>query len=144
MSNVKWISDALAASDQPGEDELTSAGLAPFKSVVNLRSPSEQGFVRDEQARVEAAGLRYLNLPVSPVEATEEILDRVVEQTNDLPQPVLFHCAAGARAGGLALAAWAEREKADRHRLEERAREAGVKPEQPHLKLLLERLARGK
>ncbi|WP_437302446.1 beta-lactamase hydrolase domain-containing protein [Sorangium sp. So ce388] len=140
MSNVKWISDAWAASDQPGEDELTSARLAPFRSVVNLRSPSEQGFLQQEQALVEAAGLRYVNLPVSPTEATEEILDRVVEETRDLPQPVLFHCAAGARAGGLALAAWAEGEKPDRRSVEERAQAAGVKPEQPHLKRLLARL----
>ncbi|HTN90618.1 MAG TPA: sulfur transferase domain-containing protein [Sorangium sp.] len=87
-----------------------------------------------------AAGLRYVNLPVSPTEATEEILDRVVEETRDLPQPVLFHCAAGARAGGLALAAWAEGEKPDRRSVEERAQAAGVKPEQPHLKRLLARL----
>ena len=73
-----------------------------FRTVVNLRTEKEGAGGRG--AVVEAQGLRYVSVPVTPdtfsladVEAVEKVLD------DPSAGPVLLHCASSNRVGG----AWA-------------------------------------
>ena len=66
MENVKKISDELTVSGQLTPEQLQQAAQSGFKSVLNLRSTDEQGFLTSEQQLVESAGLQYKNIPVKP------------------------------------------------------------------------------
>jgi uncharacterized protein (TIGR01244 family) len=104
MEKVKKINQDLAvATEQLSVDQLQQASREGYKSVLNLRSPQEEGFLEDEQQQAEAAGLDYVNIPVSPDNMSEELADKVLQQIDELPKPLLTHCKAGLRSGAFSL-----------------------------------------
>ena len=104
MENTKQIDDDLSvAMGQPTVEQLQQAAKEGFKSVLNLRSPQEEGFVSDEQQQAEAAGLKYVNLPVKPDGMNDELTDRVLQEIERLPKPALIHCKSGMRSGVMTL-----------------------------------------
>ncbi|MFS0516003.1 beta-lactamase hydrolase domain-containing protein [Nostoc sp. UIC 10607] len=140
MTNSKKISDDLSAAGQLTPEQLQQAAAEGFKSVINLRSPDEQGFLSDEQQKAEAAGLQYTNIPLKPTEPNQELTKAALEKIADLPKPILIHCAAGARASGIALIANAIQESLSYEQITQKAADLGISLDQPHLKqFLLER-----
>ncbi|MBW4687887.1 MAG: protein tyrosine phosphatase family protein [Komarekiella atlantica HA4396-MV6] len=140
MTDSKKISDDLSATGQLTPEQLQQAADEGFKSVINLRSPDEQGFLSDEQQQAEAAGLQYANIPLKPTEPNQELTKAALEEIADLPKPILIHCAAGARASGIALIANAIQEGLTDEQIQQKAADLGISLEQPHLKqFLLER-----
>ncbi len=137
MSNTKKVSDDLSAAGQPTSEELKQAAQEGFKSVLNLRSPDEVGFLSDEQQQAQAAGLQYANIPLKPSEANQEQTELAIQEIENLPKPILIHCAAGARAGGIALIANAISEGLTYEEISQKAQELGLNLEQPHLKQFL-------
>ncbi|AFZ24817.1 hypothetical protein Cylst_2611 [Cylindrospermum stagnale PCC 7417] len=107
MTDSKKVSDDVSITGQVTPEQLQQAAENGFKSVLNLRSPDETGFLNDEQQRATAAGLEYANVPLKPTEANQELTEVAIKEIENLPKPVLIHCAAGARAGGIALIATA-------------------------------------
>ncbi len=104
MEKVKQINDELTvATGQVTSEQLQQAATEGFKSVMNLRSPDEEGFLRDEQQSAEAVGLKYLNIPVKVDMISDELTDRVLQQIDELPKPALIHCKSGMRSGAMAL-----------------------------------------
>jgi uncharacterized protein (TIGR01244 family) len=90
----------LATAGQPGAEALGRLGEMGFRTVINLRTEKEGAL--EERAAVEAQGLRYVWVPVTPdtfsledVEAVETVLD------DPAAGPVLLHCASSNRVGGL-------------------------------------------
>ncbi|MEH1826493.1 MAG: sulfur transferase domain-containing protein [Nostoc sp.] len=94
MSNTKKVSDDLSAAGQLTSEDLKQAAQEGFKSVLNLRSPDEAGFFNDEQQQAEAAGLQYANIPLKPSEANQELTELAIQEIENLPKPILIHCAA--------------------------------------------------
>ncbi|NEU81380.1 sulfur transferase domain-containing protein [Nostoc sp. UIC 10630] len=137
MSNTKKVSEDLSAAGQPTPEELKQAAQEGFKSVLNLRSPDEPGFLGDEQQQAQAAGLQYANIPLKPSEANQELIDTAIQEIENLPKPILIHCAAGARAGGIALISNAISEGLTYEEISQKAQELGLNLEQPHLKQFL-------
>jgi uncharacterized protein (TIGR01244 family) len=137
MTNSKKISDDLSASGQITPEELQKLASEGFKSVINLRSPDEQGFLRDEQQQAEATGLQYANIPLKPTEPNQELTKAALEEIANLPKPILIHCAAGARASGIALIANAIQEGLTSEQIKQKATDLGISLEQPHLKQFL-------
>lgn len=137
MSNYKKISDDLSAAGQITPEQLHQAADEGFKSVVNLRSPDEQGFLSDEQQKAEASGLQYANIPLKPTEPNQELTKAALEEIANLPKPILIHCAAGARASGIALIANAIQEGLTHEQITQKAADLGISLEQPHLKQFL-------
>ncbi|MEQ8465372.1 beta-lactamase hydrolase domain-containing protein [Coleofasciculus sp. E1-EBD-02] len=111
MENAKKINDTLTvATNQVTPEQLQQAAQEGVKSVLNLRSPSEEGFASDEQQQAEAAGLQYVNIPVKPDALTEELASQVLQQIEELPKPAVIHCKSGLRSGMMALMYVATRE----------------------------------
>ncbi|PHM09769.1 beta-lactamase hydrolase domain-containing protein [Nostoc sp. 'Peltigera malacea cyanobiont' DB3992] len=137
MSNTKKVSDDLSAAGQLTSEELKQAAQEGFKSVLNLRSPDEAGFLSDEQQQAQAAGLQYANIPLKPSEPNQEQTELAIQEIENLPKPILIHCAAGARAGGIALIANAINEGLTYEEISQKAQELGLNLEQPHLKQFL-------
>ena len=138
MDNAKKVSSELSAAGQPTPEELQQAAAEGFKSVVNLRSPDEAGFLPDEKQQAEAAGLEYVNVPLKSTEAGDGLTAKVLEELSGLPTPILFHCGVGGRAGALALIAFATQEDLSREQVLKKAEELGLNTDQPHLKQFLE------
>ena len=58
MESVKKINDELSVAGQLNPEQLQQASTQGYKSILNLRSPEEEGFVKDEQKQAEAAKLQ--------------------------------------------------------------------------------------
>lgn len=100
--------DGLVVAGQPATGDWSALAASGIRTVINLRPQAElQG--RDERAEVAAAGMRYVELPVSgPADITLEnaqALSRLLAQADG---PVLVHCASGNRVGGLLAVAMAQ------------------------------------
>lgn len=104
MENAKKINDELTvATGQVTSAQLQQAANEGFRSVMNLRSLDEEGFLSDEQQQAEALGLKYVNIPVKTETISNELTDQVLQQINELPKPALIHCKSGMRSGAMAL-----------------------------------------
>lgn len=95
--------DGVATGGQPTAADITRLADAGYRSVVDLRPASEsRGF--DEAKTVQAAGLRYEQIPVTPQTLRDEHFDRfrafVADPAN---RPMLVHCASANRVGALLL-----------------------------------------
>jgi len=125
MENVKKINDELTVAGQVTPEQLQQAASEGYKSVLNLRSPDEQGFISDEQQQAQALELHYINIPVKPNEISDELTTEVLKQIDDLPKPALIHCASGMRAGVMAFMNVATRQGMTPEQVFEKAAEAG-------------------
>jgi uncharacterized protein (TIGR01244 family) len=138
ISETRQIGDA--AGGQPDAAQIQQLAAQGFKSIVNLRSPDETGVLSDEQQQAEAAGLNYVNVPLSPNQANDDLTAKVLQELENLPTPIFFHCGAGGRASALALISLATQQGLNREQVIAKAEELGVNIEQPHLKSFLENL----
>lgn len=91
----------LYTSGQPAAGDWQALADAGVRTVINLRTAKEmQG--RDERAEVEAAGMRYLELPIDGAAAVNADNARTLSQLLGAQRgQVLLHCASGNRVGGL-------------------------------------------
>lgn len=92
----------VAVAGQPAPEALARLKDMGFRTVVNMRAAKEGP--EGEREAVEAQGLRYVSVPVTPesfsladVEAVERVL------ADPASGPVLLHCSSSNRVGG----AWA-------------------------------------
>ncbi|MDZ8263501.1 beta-lactamase hydrolase domain-containing protein [Nostoc sp. ChiQUE01b] len=105
MINAIQINENLTTTGQVIPKQLEQAIQEGFKSVLNLRSPDELGFSKDEQKVAEALGLYYRNVPlkVDLKNFNEEVITKILTTLEQIPKPAVVHCAAGMRSTGIAL-----------------------------------------
>lgn len=103
MINAIRINENLTTTGQVIPQQIKQAIQEGFKSVVNLRSPDELGFFKDEQQVVEALGLYYVNVPLKLEALNEELITKILTTLEQIPKPAVVHCAAGMRSTGIAL-----------------------------------------
>jgi uncharacterized protein (TIGR01244 family) len=102
IPNYSLVEPGLAVAGQPSAETLRRLKELGFKTVINLRPLGEAPIVAEERAIVEAQGLRYVSVPVTP--STFSAADVAsVRQVLDDPAaaPVLLHCASANRAGAV-------------------------------------------
>lgn len=103
MGIVRKINDELAIAGQITLEDLQSLVEEGFRSVVNLRSSSEEGFLDTEQSKTELLGLSYVNIPTKLHETDLDIILTVIRQIAEMPKPMLLHCDNGIRSAKIAL-----------------------------------------
>jgi uncharacterized protein (TIGR01244 family) len=103
MENAKKVNDQITVAGQVTLEQLQQAAAEGFKSVLNLRSPDEEGFWQEEQQVAESLGLDYINVPVQVATLNEELTTAILNQIDTLPKPALIHCGVSMRAGAMAL-----------------------------------------
>ena len=100
----------LFTAGQPAPSDWAAIAARGVTTVVNLRTPQEMGG-RDEAAEVQAAGMRYVSIPVAGADGIDAAnADALGAALRSAQGPVLVHCASGNRVGGL-LALMAVREE---------------------------------
>lgn len=86
---------------QPAEADVAAYAAKGVKTIVNLRSAEEMAGVNfDEAAAAKAAGIRYVQVPVSgsaPAPGTLEKIYAELRKAGD--SKVLLHCASSNRVG---------------------------------------------
>jgi len=94
--------EGITTAGQPSEAALSAIAAAGYKSVIDLRGPSEDRGMADEKKTVETLGMSYVNLPVNGAAGVSyenaNALDKLLA---DLPKPVLVHCTSSNRVGAL-------------------------------------------
>ncbi|MEC4982881.1 MAG: sulfur transferase domain-containing protein [Oscillatoria sp. PMC 1068.18] len=126
MDNVKKINDEISvAMEQITPEQLQSAAKAGYRSVLNLRSPEEEGYLNEEETEAGVAGLHYANIPVKPNAMSTELVDHICTQIDLLAKPVLTHCKTGMRSGAIALMYIATREGMSAEAAMEKGKELG-------------------
>lgn len=96
--NYNRATPNVATAGQLGEGGVEALKALGFKTIVDLRGPEEG--VAQEEAAVTAAGLRYVNIPVTakaPAAAQVAPFAAVIE--DPLNWPVLVHCVSANRVG---------------------------------------------
>lgn len=112
---VQGVGDAPAIRDflqvnkdfctggQPRPEHFAMLKARGVKTVLNLRTPGEHR-AEEEKAAVEAAGMKYYNIPVVYREPTFEQVDEFLRITDDpANRPMFVHCTAAIRVGGFWL-----------------------------------------
>lgn len=95
------VRPALATAGVLKEGGVSEAKALGFATILDLRGPEEGTEV--ERRAAEAAGLRYLNIPVTeelPSEAQVVAFARIVEDAAS-HAPLLVHCASANRVGAM-------------------------------------------
>jgi len=93
--------EGITTAGQPSAEALAAAAEAGYKTVIDLRSPTEDRGM-DEAATVESLGMSYISLPVAGGDGvTYENASLLDELLGDASGPVLLHCASSNRVGAL-------------------------------------------
>ena len=96
---------------QPRLEHFAKLKADGVKAVLNLRQPSEHR-AADEQAAVEAASMKYFNIPVEYRNPTDAQVDEFLRLTDDpANRPMFIHCTAAIRAGAFWMARRIVRDK---------------------------------
>lgn len=103
MDMVKKITDELSIAGQPTLDELQQLAEGGYRSLVNLRSPDEVGFLNNEQQQAEYLGLRYAHIPTQIKSLSVDDILLTIRQFSELPKPILIHCDSGIRSSIIVL-----------------------------------------
>lgn len=100
ISSYRRLSPALATAGQPSPEALAGLKEMGVRTVVNLRTDAEGAAA--EKPVLEAQGIRYVSVPVTPDTFSAADVDRVQEVLADASAaPVLLHCASSNRVGGV-------------------------------------------
>ena len=104
---TKKFNESYSFAEQPTRDDLELWADQGFRSVVNLRPAEEveRGLSPSEEASLcKESGLEYLHLPTSLDGLDQAFLQSAKERLKSVKEPVVVHCAGGARAAILVAA----------------------------------------
>ena len=103
--NACLLTSRVVTGGQPSAANLTALGAAGSGIVLDLRDPMEpRPFHEPQTAR--AAGLQYVNIPVTPHTQDDATLERILGVLRGAGDRAVFvHCGSGNRVGG-ALIPW--------------------------------------
>lgn len=103
IRNFLQVTPEFCTAGQPRIEHFAALKSKGVKAVLNLRQPSEHR-ADEEKAAVEAAGMKYFNIPVVYAKPTDEQVDEFLKITDDRAnRPMLVHCTAAIRVGGFWL-----------------------------------------
>ena len=93
------VTPQFCTGAQPRLEAFAKLKADGVKSVLNLRQPTEHR-AADEQAAVEAVGMKYFNIPVVYANPTDAEADAFLKITDDpANRPMFIHCTAAIRVG---------------------------------------------
>lgn len=103
MDIIRKINDELAIAGQISAEQLTQIADDGYRSVLNLRSLEEKGFLDYEQEKLERLGLHYIHFPIKAEEINHQVAIRVFQTITELPKPLIIHCDNAIRSAAIVL-----------------------------------------
>ena len=97
--NFHQISDLLACSGQPTEDQLAAIANDGYQVIVNLGLSDAKYALADEAASVTNLGLAYHHIPIAfDNPQMDELTEFISVMNQHITNKTLVHCAANYRA----------------------------------------------
>jgi protein tyrosine phosphatase (PTP) superfamily phosphohydrolase (DUF442 family) len=97
--NFHQISDLLACSGQPTEDQLAAIANDGYQVIVNLGLSDAKYALADEAASVTNLGLAYHHIPIAfDNPQIDELTEFISVMNQHITNKTLVHCAANYRA----------------------------------------------
>jgi uncharacterized protein (TIGR01244 family) len=105
ITNYTKVDAVVACGGATETSALAGLKADGFKTIINLRQPSEAGANIEQNAeQAKALGLNYVNIPVNgqapDPQAVDQFLATIADKAN---QPAFIHCASASRVGALWL-----------------------------------------
>lgn len=106
---IRQINESISVAPQIAVDQVADIAAAGFKTIVNNRPDDEDAGQPSGdaiRAAAEAAGLKYVAIPVTHSGFSHPQIDAMTQALTDADGPVLAYCRSGTRSCNLwALAA---------------------------------------
>jgi protein tyrosine phosphatase (PTP) superfamily phosphohydrolase (DUF442 family) len=103
--NACLLTPTVVTGGQPSASNLTALGAMGGGIVLDIRDPMEPRPL-DEPQSARAAGLEYINVPVTPGTQDDATIERILGVLRGAGERTVFvHCGSGNRVGG-ALIPW--------------------------------------
>jgi uncharacterized protein (TIGR01244 family) len=132
IRNFLQVTPEFCTGGQPRPEHFAKLRADGIKAVLNLRQPSEHRADEEKQA-VEAAGLKYFNIPVSYQNPADADVDQFLKITDDPSnRPMFIHCTAAIRVGAFWMIRRVLRDGLSIDAALEEAKKVGLR-EAPHL-----------
>jgi len=128
IDKFNWVSDRTATGGQPTILQIAALKHAGFRTIVNLREPSEYDAAA-EQAAARDNGLDYINIPVQRDAPKAEQVDAFLKLMKDARPPVFIHCGTANRVAAFWMIRRVLVDKWDLEDAEKEAKVAGLKSE---------------
>ena len=105
ITNFRQVKSTVACAGATTPESMRAVKDMGFVAVVNLRQASEkEARVDAETAAANAAGLKYIHIPMNGASPDPAVLDRFLEAARDpATNPMFVHCASGNRAAAVWL-----------------------------------------
>jgi tyrosine-protein phosphatase SIW14 len=105
VPNFHQVNEHVFRGGQPSAEAWPALANLGVKTVIDLRRPDEHSTAEEARA-VEAAGMRYVNVPMKGVVApTNEQIAKVLGML-DSNEPVFVHCRRGSDRTGAVIACY--------------------------------------
>ena len=102
--NLRQLTKGLAIAGQPTPEEIATLKAQGFRTIVNVRTHADDGYLPEEERLVESSGLNYAEIPVSPNLLDDLAVQRFSQALDsEDAQPAIVHCGSGGRAGLMVL-----------------------------------------
>ncbi len=96
--NYLHLSDSLATSGQPREDQIAEIAQAGFQVIINLALADADYSLKDEAATVRSYDMDYIHIPVLWQHPTKEnLLAFFAAMDANRDKKLFVHCAANMR-----------------------------------------------
>jgi len=106
VPNFHQVNEHIYRGAQPKGAGWNSLAELGIKTVIDLRPESEHSCKAEKRA-VEAAGMRYVNVPLSEMAAPPDAkVSQALALLDDSPGPVFVHCRRGADRTGTVIACY--------------------------------------
>ena len=106
VPNFHQVNENVYRGGQPSADGWPSLAKLGVKTVIDLRRADEHS-TEEEAKAVEAAGMKYVNVPMKGVVApSEDQISKVLSLLLNSPDPVFVHCKRGADRTGTIIACY--------------------------------------
>ena len=103
ITNLLRLETTVACAGAVTPSAVAEIKKMGFKSIINLRVPTEQGAdIEAEAAAAKTAGITFYNIPFNNAAMEASAVDRFLETiTKAGNEPAFIHCASGNRAAGM-------------------------------------------
>jgi uncharacterized protein (TIGR01244 family) len=106
ISNFHQVNEHIYRGAQPRDDGWAGLTRYGIKTVIDLRPESEHS-CKTEKRLVEAAGMRYINVPFSEIHGPSDgNISKVLALLNESGGAVFLHCRRGADRTGTVIACY--------------------------------------
>jgi len=109
IPNYHQVDAHIYRGGQPTDAGIAILGRNGIRTIIDLRPNGDEGThsIRKESDAVEAAGMRYISIPLSGVSApSPESVAKILFLANEAEGPVLIHCRRGADRTGAIIACY--------------------------------------